>query len=312
MSRVYEALCQAGLEQLLRPRPIGSEIPVPEVPLFDPDELPEQLEDLADRAEAAVPPKSVIPPKPLALDDVGVFNPVTSPESRLVALGDKGELGAEKFRLLRARLQHLKAQKNVKSVLITSALPEDGKSLVALNLAISLAKHTQEKVLIIEGDLHRPVFAGRTGLEGFRGLSEWLTSDRPIEKHMYRMRDYMLWILPAGAPRHDSLGMLQSTKLVELMESFTKTFDWVLIDAPPLLPLADVNFWSQRSDGILLVVREGKTTAKLLKKGLETLDSANVLGVVFNHTNSEDLRYYDRYYRAGRVAPTNGRPHADE
>jgi Mrp family chromosome partitioning ATPase len=100
--------------------------------------------------------------------------------------------------------------------------------------------------------------------------------------------------------------MLQSARFIELMDRLKTNFDWILIDAPPLQPSADVNYLSQQSDGILLVVREGNTPAKLLKKGLETLDSARVLGVVFNDTQILDRAYYEGYYCVDGALPAKG------
>jgi capsular exopolysaccharide synthesis family protein len=318
MSRVYEALCQAGLQRMFKREPPAPEVSMEEVATFPPNELPDVWEQSVEETDAIAShrlpdvPKPAVSPRPLAWDDIALFHPDMVPESRLVALSDTSELGAEKFRVLRGRLRYLKAQKNIKSVVITSAVPEDGKSVVALNLAISLSKHTRERVLIIEGDLHKPVFGRRTGLAGSRGLSEWLSGETPIEKHIYHLPDSMLWVVPAGSPRQHPLGMLQAAKFLELMVAFRKTFDWILVDAPPLLPLADVSFWSHQTDGILLVVREGRTPAKLLKKGLETLDSARILGIVMNDTQLLDRTYYERYYRPDQPPPTSDKAHVDD
>jgi len=313
MSRVYEALRQAGLERILAPadvRPPDASVPeMRELPFVSDISVPVWEESELDGSEPVQLGRWPVPAVTSKSFDWGTIEPFcvdASAESRLVTLGEAKEIGSEKFRVLRARLGNLKTKGNIRTVVITSAVPGDGKSLVALNLAISLAKHTEERILIIEGDLHKSVFAGRIGLRGSRGLSEWFSSESPIEKHMYHMRDSMLWVLPAGVPRQHPLGMLQSARFIELMDRLKTNFDWILIDAPPLQPSADVNYLSQQSDGILLVVREGNTPAKLLKKGLETLDSARVLGVVFNDTQILDRAYYEGYYCVDGALPAKG------
>jgi capsular exopolysaccharide synthesis family protein len=271
MSRVYEALCVSQRERGLA------------AGLFTPDTFAPELAP----AEPTVS---------LSWEEIPSFSPLACPESRLVALTGGSNLGAEKFRLLRARLRHLQDQQHVHRLVVTSAVPEEGKTLTAMNLAISLAKHTSQKILLLEGDLHKPALARQMGLERSRGLSEWFGATEPIHRFLYQVDDLQLWILPAGIPDGHPLAILQSAKFLELFQLLSNKFDWIVIDAPPLLPLADVNFWAKQTDGLLLVVRQGKAPRKLLKKGLETLDNARILGVVLNDIQATERNYYDRYY----------------
>jgi capsular exopolysaccharide synthesis family protein len=294
MSRVFDALVQAGLPNIFKAEP--EEFQISSADFEEVAPFAEQVEVPAENTSSSVALDTANIQSSLEWNKVGVFYPDATPEAKLVALGGSGNLGAEKFRLLRAKLQHLRDEAQLKSIVVTSAIPEDGKSLVALNLAISLAQHTEEKVLLIEGDSYRPVFAQRLGIEGCEGASEWLRGEKEIEHYIYKMRDFTLWVLPSGASPGDSMKLSHSPKFTKMIELFRNCFDWILIDAPPLLPLADVSNLSQQSDGILLVVREGKTPAKLLKKGLATLDSTRLVGVVLNDCSHEDHTYYYRYY----------------
>ena len=106
--------------------------------------------------------------------------------------------------------------------------------------------------------------------------------DEPVSKFIYRFDDLQLWILPAGSAPEDPVNILQSSRFLELYKQLSTCFDWIIIDAPPLLPMADVSFWSRQADGLLLVVREGTTPKTILQKGLETLDNPKVIGVVLN------------------------------
>jgi capsular exopolysaccharide synthesis family protein len=245
------------------------------------------------------PASEILPaaePRSLAWEEIASFQPMVKSESHLVALTEDNSLGAEKFRLLRARVRHIQEQKQIKRIVITSAVPDDGKTLVSMNLAISLAKHTTQKVLLLEGDLRKPMLAAHLGVPGFRGLDDWYSGTESISKFIYQVKGMQLWVLPAGVPRDNPLAILQSPRFLELFEQLSKCFDWLLIDAPPLLPMADVNFWSRQSDGILLVLREGRTPKKVLQKGLEVLDNPKVIGIVLNHAHDIERSYYSNYY----------------
>ena len=117
-----------------------------------------------------------------------------------------------------------------------------------------------------------------------------------MSKFIYRFDDLQLWILPAGSAPEDPVNILQSSRFLELYKKLSTCFDWIIIDAPPLLPMADVSFWSRQADGLLLVVREGYTPKAILQKGLETLDNPKVIGVVLNGARDVESGYYSRYY----------------
>ena len=121
------------------------------------------------------------------------------------------------------------------------------------------------------------------GIKALPGVGEWWASvDEPVSKFIYRFDDLQLWILPAGSASENPVNILQSARFLELYKQLSTCFDWIIIDAPPLLPMADVSFWSHQADGLLLVVREGGTPKAILQKGLETLDNPKVVGVVLN------------------------------
>lgn len=219
-----------------------------------------------------------------------------SPDSRLVSLTAKDSLGAEKFRFLGVRLRQLRQNRPIKKVLITSAIPEEGKSLVAANLALTLARKKQQRVLLLEGDLRRPVLSHHFGVGKMIGVSEALQGEFVPSRHVCFLEQANLWFLPAGHPPENPLELMQSGRLSELMERLATGFDWIVIDSPPVLPLADTTVWARMADGILLVAREGKTERKALKRGVEALGQANLLGVVLNSCSDTDQsNYYQRY-----------------
>jgi len=216
--------------------------------------------------------------------------------SHLVAITQKESLAAEKFRYLGVKLRQLQQGRNIKKILIGSTLPEEGKSMVSANLAATLARRQQQKVLLIEGDLRRPVLAQRLGHIGLDGLAEWLIEGQSPLPNIYQVEDAGFCLIPAGSPPENPLELMQPDRLQGLLSRLSPLFDWIIIDAPPLLPLADATVWSKLSDGVLLVVREGKSEKKYLQRGLSAVDPKSLIGVVINScSNTDHKNYYSRY-----------------
>jgi capsular exopolysaccharide synthesis family protein len=215
--------------------------------------------------------------------------------SRLAFLTEPDSLAAEKFRFLGVRLRQLQQSRPLKKVLVTSTIPEEGKSTVSANLAGVLARRKQS-VLLIEGDLRRPGLAQQFGLGRLAGLGEWLQSDRQRVTNLYRLEGPDFWFMPAGNPPENPLELLQSGRLSGLMAQLSDLFDWIIVDSPPLLPLADTTVWARVTDGTLLVAREGKSERKQLQRGLEVLKKSDLLGIVLNGCAHPDHKsYYQRY-----------------
>ena len=279
MSRVYEALRQSEIDKGGTPT------------LLDPDTF-----------LAAVSAPGKVVPEPasgLPWGEIKSLLPAVREESRVVTLTENNGLGAEKFRLLRARLRNLREKRQLQKLVVSSAVPNEGKTMVAMNLAFSLAKHTNEKILLLEGDLRKPMLGEHLGVKSLPGIGEWASSEKAIHKFVYHFSDLQLWILPAGSAPDDPVNILQSARFLELFNQLSTCFDWIVIDAPPLLPMADVNFWSRQADGLLLVVREGVTPKSILQKGLETLDNPKLIGVVLNEAHQIESSYYSDYYYQG-------------
>ena len=244
--------------------------------------------------------------------DCPTIRVTVAPDSRLVSLVEKEGLGAEKFRFLGVRLRQMQQSRPLKKLLITSTLSEEGKSMVSANLAATLARRKQQRVLLLEGDLRRPVQSTLFGAGRLAGLSEWLQSGSQAAGNIYFLEGPGFWLMPAGKPPENPLELMQSGKLTELLEQVAPWFDWVLIDSPPILPLADTSVWDRCADGVLLVVREGRTEKRQLERGLAALAPSRLLGVVVNNcTNSDHEDYYSRYNPGaveGVEPPKNGQP----
>jgi capsular exopolysaccharide synthesis family protein len=224
----------------------------------------------------------------------------TGKTSRLVALTDPKSLGAEKFRALAARLENLRQKSELKSLQITSAVVNEGKSLVAANLAVTLVKHFGYKVLLVEGDLHRPSLSSLLGLTDLEGINQWWHSreeDAEIASYIRKLDDMPLWLLSAGSTCDQPSQILQSARFAETFVQLVGGFDWVVVDSTPMTPIVDANLWSRLVDGTLLVVREGVAPIKALKMGVRGLDNPKWLGIVLNEASEFDrVNYSDQYY----------------
>jgi capsular exopolysaccharide synthesis family protein len=232
---------------------------------------------------------------PVDLERCPCLSPLITPDSRLVSVEKEESLGAEKFRFLAVRLRQIRQSRPLKKVLVTSTIPQEGKSTVAANLACTLARRKPQKTLLLEGDLRRPTIAARFGLGRVPGLSEWFRGESTA-MNIYRLENLGLWVMPAGNAPENPLELMQSGKLPPLMEQLTAWFDWIVIDSPPVLPLGDTSIWARLADGILLVTRPGVTEKHQLQRGLETLEKSKLLGSLVNgSTNAAHSDYYQRY-----------------
>ena len=205
-----------------------------------------------------------------------------SPESHLVCLRDWESPAAEQFGFLGVRLQQLKRERLLKKLLITSTIAQEGKSMVAANLACALARRTQQRILLVEGDVRRPSLTKVFGLGSKSGLCELLQSERSLTESIYHLDGAGLWMLPAGSTTKDPLELLHSGRLPMFIDELGEYFDWIVIDSPPVLPVADTSIWMRVADGILLVTRQGRTEKRQLRKGLETIDRAKLVGALVN------------------------------
>lgn len=242
----------------------------------------------------------------LELDGVQLVSAQVPARARLVALTDPLSLGAEKFRALATRLDNLRRKRELKSVQVTSAAKDDGKTLTSGNLALTMAMRTSSKILLVEGDLHRPALTGLFGLDQPAGLSEWWSGgDRDILHFVRHLRQTSLWLLTAGEAYQQPSDILRSARFAKAFAGLAQRFDWIIVDSPPLLPMVDANLWSRLVDGTLLVVREGATRLNALKKGLQSLDGPRLIGVVLNEASEFDqITQYERYY----IGQKDGKP----
>ena len=271
------------------------------------DEVPEEqtATTLAPAASAIEMSQIETPQRELRIDQFTQFQSLkilVPPQSRLVCLTEKESLAAEKLRFLAVRLRQLQQKRLLKKLLITSTIPEEGKSMIAANLGCALTRKAQ-KVLLIDGDLRRPSIAKLFGLGKIPGLGEWLRGEQGANASIYYLENPGLWILPAGNLADNPLELMQSGKMSALVDQLTSWFDWIVIDSPPVLPLGDTSVWMRLADGILLVARQGISEKQQLKKGLEAIEPVKLIGAVVNSaTNAAHNGYYAYYQSAAKRA----------
>jgi capsular exopolysaccharide synthesis family protein len=215
-------------------------------------------------------------------------------DSRLVSLLDRKSPAAEAVRLLALRLRDFRRSGTLKKVVVTSTIPQEGKSTITANLACTLARRTEERVLLIEGDMRLPVQFRMFGFEQKLGLCGLLRDECTVSESVYYIKEAAVWILPAGISAGNPLELMQSPRLNAVMDQLSSCFDWIIIDSPPVLPLADTSVWMRLADGVLLVTREGVTEKKQLKKGIEALEPQKILGAIIN--GSKASKYSEYYY----------------
>lgn len=288
MSHIFEALQRAEFE-----RTGGTRAQAPESMLALMEREPARAVDDASARESQPSPGL----DGRALARATVLTPDPGSDACLVCMTDQGSLAAEKFRVLGLRLRNMRERRPLKRVLVTSTIPEEGKTFVAANLALNQSRSKILKTVLIDGDLRRPSLAIRFGLSrSLPGLAECMRGERKLGEVLYKLKNTHLWFVPAGVPPENPLELMQSGKGSEVLDGLSSAFDWVIVDSPPIIPLADTSFWTKLCDGVLLVAREGMSERRPLKRVLDVLDRSMLLGVVLNSSSSGDHKnYYQRY-----------------
>ncbi len=187
----------------------------------------------------------------------------------------------EQYRKLAAVLHDAQAENGLTVVMIASAVPGEGKSLTSVNLALTLSESYQRRVLLIDADLRKPTLHQLFRLNSSAGLSEGLAAGDGA-KLVVRQVSSRLSVLPAGRPTGDPMAALSSPRMRKLITEAKETFDWVILDTPPLVLLPDAHVLSSMVDGVVLVVRANSTPHALVERAADIVGRDSVTGVVLN------------------------------
>jgi capsular exopolysaccharide synthesis family protein len=203
-------------------------------------------------------------------------------------------VATEQYRRLAAILHRAQADTGLRVVIVTSAISGEGKSLTTTNLALTLTRSYERRVLMVDADLRRPTLHRMFNLERVRGVNEYVESKGSSVLDIVPVAP-RLFLLPAGAPDPDPIRALTSQTMDRMVKTGREMHDWVLIDTPPIGLLPDAGLLGAMADGVLLVVRAGHGPYDLIKQAIDTLGRERIVGVVFN--GAETLRGYgDDYY----------------
>jgi exopolysaccharide/PEP-CTERM locus tyrosine autokinase len=219
----------------------------------------------------------------------------------LVSLLNPDGFEADLFRLLRTRILFPQAGRPPRTILVTSALAEEGKSFVAANLAINMARHVDQHVLLVDCDLRKPSIHARFGLNGFKGLSEYLSGGADLASLLLKSGVEKLTILPCGAPPHNPSELITSAKMAALIQELKARYHdrYIILDSPPPMMAPETSAIAKWVDGILLVVKYGATPMDLVEELMTHLDREKIIGAVINKFNLREFRRYSysKYYR---------------
>lgn len=222
------------------------------------------------------------------------------PVEELVSFTAPSSLEADQYRMLRHAVERMHQDDGYRVFGITSAAAGDGKSVTTLNLAGSLAQSRGSRVLIVCADLHRETVPQYLGINaaGRPGLADAITHDSyQLAQVTHRVEAFNVAIVTGGNVQSRPYELLSSRRLQALLDEARRDYDYVLIDTPPVAPLADCRLLGRWVDGFILVVAANKTPRKLLAEALRVLEPAKLLGVVFNGDDSPLSPYYGYYGR---------------
>jgi protein-tyrosine kinase len=291
MSRIYEALQRAERERQ----------PGPQVHVDSDADL-----HVAQAVEDLAPPREQFD---IELVPQVAWNPLAS---YFPALLDRGP-GTEQMRGLRSRIYQARYESPLKTILISSGMPSEGKSFVSVNLAVSLARNSGNNILLIDGDLRHPSLHRLFGTTNEIGLAQYLAGESDLSAVMQRTTKPVsvakgsdtsipnLTLIPAGKCTDDSFELVSNRRIEELIANVSTHFDWILIDSPPALVVSDAVDLARAADGVLLLARASRTNFEDAKRTQTTFKASRILGFVLNDMKDAPRQgsYYYYYGKDG-------------
>jgi protein-tyrosine kinase len=302
MSRIHEALKKAEQERAANQggamQPPFASAPVGDSPVFS--ETPSAT--VAPGFPAVAHPGMPAFASPFSVDSLLArcaqqeWNP--DPATMLFMNGDDSARGTEEFRTLRSRLYHLREKRTLKTLLVTSALPKEGKSFTSANLAQVIVRQHGRRALLIDGDLRGPRLHLLLGTTPGPGLSEYLQGKNDEFSIMQRGPMENLFFIPSGTGIEDPAELVGNGRLKILLQRVEPLFDWIIIDSPPAVPVSDASLLAKACDGVLMVVRSNATPSDVARRACLEFPDQALVGVVLNGTNEEAAAYARYYYES--------------
>ena len=225
---------------------------------------------------------------------------------KLVITPATAPISIEQYRRVSAVLHLTQIENGTKIIMVASALPGEGKTLTATNLALTLSESYQRSVLLVDADLRRPTIHELFRLPNVTGLNDGLKSQEDRKLAIVQHSQH-LSILTAGRPDPDPMSGLSSDRMRRVLAEASARFDWVVLDTPPIGLLPDAHLLSSMVDGIVLVVRAGHTPYAPVQRAVQALGRDRILGVVLNRVQETAREYGDEYYAYSRYVATGER-----
>ena len=278
------------------------------LPSIVPDEDPVARQEIRPTAPPPIQIREANPAPPAVAQPAVVAPPQTPASSRIFEHVDvryKGKIvldaavspqSREQYRRLAASLHHAQALSGIKVIMVTSAVVGEGKTLTASNIAMTLSQSYKKEVLLVDADFRRPSVHAVFGIPAYPGLAESLTPDQ-TQKIRVRLVSSGLGVLTGGRPTSDPIAALTSERMRQLVQEARNTFDWVILDTPPVALISDASLVSSMTDGALIVVKAGQTPWDLVERAVQAVGRERTLGVVLNRATGQlpSTGYYDYY-----------------
>jgi len=222
-------------------------------------------------------------------------------DPKLVACSAPGSIEAENFKTLKGHILFAKDSAKPRTIMVTSAIPGEGKTLVAANLAADLAQGVNEHALLIDCDLHHPNLHNILGYSNREGLQDYLAEKMELEDLLIRTKIDKLSLLTAGTPTPNPSELLTSRKMKEFFEEVKGRYSdrYIVVDCPPAHILSEVSILANYVDGVIFVVLAQKAPREIISKCTENIGKENILGIVFNGYDTSSKiysNYYEKYY----------------
>jgi protein-tyrosine kinase len=238
----------------------------------------------AERVSSVHARPTIVVPRTATSGHLGSLDPTL--DGKLVGSPDTPPVVVEQYRRLASTLHHLQIDEGLKTVLVASAIPRDGKTLTITNLALTLSESYRKRVLVIDADLRRPSLHEVFRLPKTSGLGEALRSNsRPQVLEL----SPFLSVLPAGEVKGDPLSLLTSERFAALLDDYTAVFDWVLLDAPPVGLMPDGKVLARLAKAVVFVIGAGTTPYKLIERAISEIGREVIVGTVLNRIDEDEL-----------------------
>lgn len=236
-------------------------------------------------------------------------------DSKLVSFFAPSSMAAEQFRRLRSYIIKPGTENAPKTILVTSAMAGEGKSLIAINLAIAIATELHSYALIADCDLRNPALSRMFGFQELKGLSDYLTGDIPLQDLLIKTSVDKLSILPGGATHENPVELIGSNKMKSLVTDLEARYAdrYIILDSSPLLATTEPSVLNDMVDGILYVIKAGDTPRESVQQALKLVDKNKIIGVVLNNMQFKTEAMIKRYFGTNRYYynyhyPSKGRP----